>query len=282
MKNGLDYIGDYILELKDTKGLVATVVLGGSVKPQFHAALSNMRDFNTRQGYTNIEYRQFPAVLVESGRDQVVAHAMNEKYDWIMQLDADAAQFPQDSLMRMLKTIYVDEPQIQVLGAYAQLKGGVNFPTIDTGTGTWEEHYPGEGILKVIRTGCHFFLAKTQVFHLFGPPWFRTRLVPHPARAMMEVDSFARRMLDGENPLTDRMEWFTLLKEARNLPGEDPNAVGEDSSFFDKLNALDCYVAVDTDLVVGHVDDKVIMPNDFIDAIKKRNKSMKMMMGVVG
>ena len=271
-----------ILDLNELRGLVATCVTTGAVRPQYAQSLSNMRDFNTRQGYTAVEYKQFPAVLVESGRDAIVAHALRHDYDWIMQLDADAAPFSQDALLRMLKTIYSDEPRIDVLGAYAQLKGGVNFPTIDTGTGTWEEHYPGEGILKVIRTGCHFFIAKTDVFKIFGPPWFRTRLPPHAARAMMEVDNFARRTLDGENPFADSTEWFTLLKEARSAVGEDGTTVGEDSSFFDKLNALDRYVAVDTDLVVGHIDDKIISPQDFIDAIDKRNRSMRMMMGVMG
>jgi len=211
-----------------------------------------------------------------------VQHALDNKYDWVMQIDADAGPFAQDALIKMLKTIYFDVPRIDVLGAYAQLKGGVNPPTIDTGTGTWEEHYPGEGILKVIRTGCHFFIAKTHIFALWGPPWFRTRLPPHPARAIMEFDNFIRRTLDGQNPFTKYTEWYTLLKEARLIPGEDSAAVGEDSSFFDKLNSLNCHVAVDTDLVVGHIGDKIIGPQDFIDSIKQRDKNMKMVMGVMG
>jgi len=148
------------MDLKELRGLVATVVTTGAVKPQFSQSLSNLRDYNTRQGYINVEYAQFPAVLVESGRDEVILHARQQKYDWVLQIDADAGPFAEDSLLRMLKTIYTDVPQIDVLGAYAQLKGGINPPTIDTGTGTWEEHYPGEGILRVIRTGCHFFITK--------------------------------------------------------------------------------------------------------------------------
>ena len=270
------------MDLNSLRGLIATVVLGGDVKDRFAHSLSNMRDFNSRQGYTAIEYKSFHAVLVEAGRDAVVQHAISNKYDWILQIDADAGPFAEDALIKMLKTIYHNLPIIDVLGVYAQLKGSINPPTIDTGTGTWEEHYPGEGILKVIRTGCHFFITKVHVFELWGPPWFRTRLPPHPARAMMETDNFIRRTLDGKNPFSESTEWYTLLKEARLLPGEDSAAVGEDSSFFDRLAALSCYVAVDTDLVVGHISEKVIGPQDYIDAIALRDKNMRMVMGVLG
>jgi len=42
-----------ILDLKELKGLVATVVTTGTVRPLFAQSLSNMRDFNTRQDYLN-------------------------------------------------------------------------------------------------------------------------------------------------------------------------------------------------------------------------------------
>lgn len=266
-------------KLRGLKGLIASINITSTLKPQMSVAMSNMRSWNDTHGFTNVEYKIIPATLVEAGRDSAAQHALKEGYDWLLQIDGDAAPFPEDALARMLHTLYVTHPQLDALGAYVQLKGRGSIPAIDTGTGTWEEHYPGEGILPVIRTGAHFFCCKTQAFQRFGPPWFRTRQVPSPAQAFAEVDSFARQRTDGRNPLWDHPEWLTLLQEARRVsPGN--SHVGEDSGFFDALHAAGGQAAVDTDLVVGHVADDVILPDAYIDHMKEQRRFKRLAIGV--
>ena len=265
-------------ELRETKGLVATVCLSGVVDPDFAAHLSDMRAFNQSQDLNQIEYKTFHAVLVEAGRDQVVAHALQQGYDWVLQIDADAAPFSPQSLLRMLE-IVMKPGGPDVLGAYAQLKGYPHLPTIDTGSGTWEEHYPGEGVIPVMRTGCHFFLARTEIFRAFGPPWFRTRLPQTPLMAMRDLDNFARLNNDGQNPLRTA-DWEKLQEKAAEQDPVMAAPVGEDSSFFDTLNALGFKVAVHTDLVAGHITRKLIKPQDLKEAMDKRDMAYRAGLGV--
>ena len=267
------------VDIRTLPGLIATVVTQGSVMPQFMEAHSDLRSYNDRNGLLKVEYKQFPAVLVEAGRDSVVQHMLKEKYEWVLQIDADAAPFPQNALERMLQLAFNEMPHVDVVGGYCQIKGPLPMPTIDTGTGTWEEHYPGEGVLPVIRTGAHFFLCKASAFKGSGPPWFRSRVATTPLRAMMEVDNFARTSLDGFNPLSAAPEWETLMHKAfKTTYGE--THVGEDSGFFDKLRAVGRTVVVDTDLIVGHVTSKTIMPVDFKEAMDKRLSVQRAALGI--
>lgn len=270
-------------ELRALPGLVATVALTGSVTPEFSASLAEMRSFNDRNGFHKIEYQQFHAVLVESGRDAAVAHMMNTDkgaYQWLLQIDADAAPFRPDAVPYMLFTMWHKIPSAAALGGYCQLKGAPYLPTIDTGTGTWEEHYPGEGLLAVIRTGAHFLMCRRHAFTKTGPPWFRTRLAQQPIRAMMEVDNYARRTLGGDNPLIAMPEWDTMLHAALRDGLQGETAVGEDSGFFDKLRGVMQTAYVDTDLVVGHKAHRTIMPNDFIDAIRDQAAAQAACLGM--
>ncbi len=199
--------------LQEMRGLVATVALTGSVTPEFSQCMFAMGEWNRTHGLMNVEYRQEHGVLVEAARDAVVMHALKENYDWILQIDADAT-FPADTLGRLLDAAYIKQPDSGAVGAYSQLKPAPYLPTIDTGTGTWEEHYPGEGMLPVIRTGAHCLLVKTWVFRKMPAPWFRTRLAASPIRAFAEVDGFVRQRMDGENPLSQHPEWGTLMEAA--------------------------------------------------------------------
>jgi len=266
-------------ELRGLPGCIATVVLSGQIMPQFAGALSDMRSYNDRNGFHKVEYKTFYAVLVEAGRDETVQHMLKEGYEWMLQIDADAAPFPADALHRLLVNAFIRMPQADVIGGYCQIKGHVNVPTIDTGTGTWEEHYPGEGIIPVIRTGAHFLLTKRSAFQKSGPPWFRTRVSTTPLRAMMEVDNFARTSLDGNNPLRDCPEWETLLQAAYSKTYGETH-VGEDSGFFDKLAATGGLAFVDTDLVVGHLTTKTIMPDDFKKAMRERLAAQRSAVGI--
>lgn len=267
--------------LDELRGLVASCVGIGGIDDQFAAAHEEMRVWNVENGFKNVEYRRIPCVLVESGRDECAMHALQQGYDYVLQVDADAAPFPPDSLLRLLQRAYVEYPDADVVGAYAQLKNFPYLPTIDTGTGTWEEHYPGEGVLRVLRTGGHFFLTKTSAYRKMGPaPWHRTRVVPSPMDTLREVDNFARLHNDGVNPFAKSREWQDLMDEARK-GGRSAHAVGEDSGFFDNLHAVGGVAYVDTDLVTGHVMKTVITPQMLKDAMRERSTRMAAACGVL-
>lgn len=271
------------VDIRTLPGLIATVCTTGSVLPEYAASLMDLRSWNDRNGFHKVEYLTFNAVFVEAGRDAAVNHALSNNYAWLLQIDADAAPFPPDSLARMLQTAFVDQPHLDAVGAYAQLKGDMPIPTIDTGTGTWEEHYPEEGILPVIRTGGHFLLTKTDAFRKIGPgPYFRTRRPLRPIDALAEVDNFARCELDGDNPFARTRAWTGLIASARNRnPEPSEIGVGEDSGFCDRLKAAGGHIAVDTSIVAGHVDKRYIRPSDLADAMEARDRNLRLRFGVL-
>jgi hypothetical protein len=247
------------VDLTQFKGLVSTIVLSGTVHEEFAMCRENMRAFNIEQGFTRVEYRNFNAVLVEHGRDEALQHAVNERYDWCLQIDADAT-FPPDALARILQTAFVTVPNSDVVGGYAQLKHAPFLPTIDSGSGTWEPIFPGEGVLPVIRTGAHFVLVKPRILSRFGPPWFRTRRSMRPIDALRDVDNYARIKLDGANPLSELDAWQRLMDEAKGEAGGTESPVGEDSGFCDALKAAGGAIFVDTNLVIGHLSKRLVTP----------------------
>src|SRR3990167_598731 len=147
-------------DLKALRGIVASVCTTGLVESEFLTHLGEMRSWCDRNGFHNVEWRIFDAKLVEAGRDEVCTHALSEKYDWMLQIDADATEFNPDLLLQLLNTAYNLAPDSDAVGAYCQLKGGMFLPTIDTGSGTWEPHFPQSGIMPVIRTGGHCLMVK--------------------------------------------------------------------------------------------------------------------------
>lgn len=268
--------------IADLAGLVTSIVTSGHVQEEFSIQFSNLRDYNTRNGLTSVEYRQQPAKLVEAGRDAVCRHALENDYEWILMIDADAAPFPRDSLERMLTTAFVKQPRIDVLGAWCQLKQRPWLPVVDTGTGRWEPQAPGEGVKEVIRTGGHFLLLKTRILRRFGPPWFRTRQTVPPLKALKEIDNFARIRLDGENPLRRTSAWKTLEAEAAKGGSGEPSNIGEDSGFSDRVKSVGGTIAVDTDLVVGHVTKRTIGPKDLKEELEKDQERKFAHVGVRG
>ena len=263
------------------RGLCATVVTSGVVEPQFAQCHEDMRSFNDVNGLRSVEYKQFSASLVEAGRDAVVAHAIQQNYDYILMTDADAT-FPPDALYKILDTAYNKVPDSDLVGGYCQLKGSL-VPTIDTGTGTWELHFPGEGILPVIRTGAHFILCKRSVFDKMGPPpWFRTRHAPRLLDVLYEVDGASRQAFSGENPFSRMDEWKKLMDAAAKNAGGGPSSVGEDSGLCDRLRAAGGRIYVDTDIVTGHIYKDVITPAKLKEALEKRQKTARLVCGVMG
>jgi hypothetical protein len=274
------------VDVKTLPGMVATVVLSGTVESAYAKCHEDMRAFNITNGITAVEYCQFQATLVEAGRDGAVEHFLNAKtregtsYAWMLQIDADAT-FPPDSLVKILNTAFNLVPDSDVVGGYAQLKGTM-IPSIDTGTGTWELHYPGEGVLEVMRTGAHFLLTKRSAFEKMGPaPWFRTRWSPRAIDSLAEVDNYARQKLSGRNPLSDTPEWQTLLTEAAKGSAGGPSSVGEDSGFCDRLKACGGNIYVDTGLVTGHVYKDIITPDKLIEKVKKRDRQLRLVCGIL-
>ena len=270
---------EVVTQLQSLKGIVATVVTTGHVEENFSWNLMEMRSWCDRNGFHNVEWRPFSAVLVEHGRDEVMRHALAENYDFALQIDADAAPIPPDALLRILHTSFIAVPDSSVVGGYAQLKSPPYLPTIDTGTGTWEPHFPGEGILPVIRTGAHFLLVKPSILRRFGPPWFRTRLGLRPIDALREVDNFARLRNHGKNPLAGD-DWTALLEDARAQAGGVESPVGEDSGFCDAVLAVGGKIYVDTDLVIGHVGKRLITPEMLRTELDKRKTKVRRALGV--
>ena len=267
-------------------GLVATVILSGTVESGYAKCHEDMRVFNTTQGLTAVEYTQFHAVLVEAGRDGAVEQFLNSKtregieYGWMLQIDADAT-FPPDTLARLLNTAYNLVPDSDVVGAYAQLKGS-GLPTIDCGSGTWEIHYPGEGVLPVMRTGAHCLLTKRSAFQKMGKaPYFRTRLAWRPIDALAEVDNFARQKKSGRNPLSESADWQDLVREAALGADGGPSSVGEDSGFCDRLKSCGGQIYVDTNIVTGHIYKDVLTPAKLKEKVDKLEQRKRLVCGIM-
>jgi hypothetical protein len=268
-------------DIRELRGLVATVNLTGLIEAETAEALSHIRSHCDRAGWPAIEYRTFYAVLVEAGRDMVVQHALDHNYDWLIMIDGDAAPIPEQLVPYLVNKIFVEYPFADVIGTYCQLKGPPHAPTIDTGTGTWEQHFPNSGMLEVIRTGAHAFIAKMSAYTRFGPPWYKTRISEVPARAFAEVDNFARCKLDGRNPLSDHPEWTTLMYEAGKADMPIGQPIGEDSAFCDALRAHGGRIFVDTDIVVGHITKKLISPSDLKEHVEGHHKRIRMACGLL-
>jgi hypothetical protein len=267
-------------ELKKLHGLVASINLTGQVDSHYSDSISNVRSYNDLNGF-QVEYITFHGYWLEVGRDEAVKHALKYGYEWIMQIDADAAPIPPNIVEYLLRKLFIEQPDADVIGAYCQLKGPPHLPTIDTGTGRWEEIYPGSGIMPVIRTGAHCFIAKTSAYRKFGPPWYKTRSVHDPRLAFAEVDNFLRCRLAGDNPLTKVPEWHIMVNEAAKGDITEQQHVGEDSGFCDRLMAAGGRIYVDTDLVVGHVTKKIIEPKDLKDHMDERRTQLRQACGLL-
>lgn len=267
------------MNIADLRGVAASVVLTGTVTEEFSKCWMEMRAYCIENGLKNIEWIYQQAPFVEFGRDQVCTHALNENYDFVLMADADAT-FPPNALHALLKTAFEEVPDADVVGAYAQLRSKPHLPVLDTGTGTWEPHFPGEGTLKCIRTGGHFLLIKTSALRKFGPPWFSTRQTLRPVDALREVDNFARVNMHGKNPFSEKKEWKELLEKAQEEKGGVSSQVGEDSGFCDALLAAGGSLYVNTNVVTGHVSRFTINASHLRDEMKKRDRLAPLSVGV--
>ena len=238
----------------------------GSVTQQTTQAIWDLRSYSEKQGLTNVGWMMVPGTLVEKARNDAVRQmlgAFQGQAQWLCFCDADMVP-PPHALHHILSTAYASCPWADVVGAYCNLRGDIALPTIDTGTGTWESHYPGRGVLEVVRTGAAFLLCKRQVFDRIQPPWFRLRVPARPLDFMAEIDNWARIKLDGRNPFRDLpgRPWERLLQLAESDPSSAPGQftpyeVGEDSGFCDRVKAAGMRIVVDTNIEIPHLDTVV-------------------------
>lgn len=254
------------------------LVTGGTVK-----SLMDMRSFSEQNGLLNCAWEVVNGTLVDKARNDATRQMLQRGAQWLLFVDADMS-FPPDAVIRLLQHAYAPGSMADAVGAYCTLKGDWALPTIDTGTGTWESWYPGQGVVEVIRTGGAFLLVKRHVFERMPEPWFRLRVPLRPIDTMQEMDNLCRIKLDGRNPFRDLPEWEALEQAAGNDPSIQtftPAEVGEDSAFCDRLRALGFRLFVDTDVVIGHLDTKVLSWPDHKRAVDDARRQQRQLSGLL-
>ena len=259
------------------------MVTGGMLKSWMDA-----RSFSERNGLTNCAWEVVPGTLVEKARNDAVRQMLARGLQWILMIDGDAS-FSPDAILQILTAAFGPaSASVDVVGAYCTLKGDVKLPTMDTGTGTWESHYPGEGLKEVIRTGAAFLLVKRHVVERLPEPWFRLRVPARPVDFMAEVDNWARMKLHGQNPFRHLPgnPWETLEELARNDPSSAPGKfvpfeVGEDSGFCDRVRNAGMRIWVDTNIVVRHIDTQVLGPEDHYKAMQGFQVQQRQLCGLL-
>lgn len=253
-----------------------------------------MRSFCEAQGLKNIQWEMIPGTLVEKARNEAVRMMLRNNHGWICFVDGDTT-FEPDSLVAiapqrpgLLQCVFGELPSADAMGAWVPLRGDLALPTIDSGSGTWESHYPGSGILSVMRTGGAFLLVKRHVFEAIRDPWFRMRV---PARAMdfmAEVDNYANMKFNGVNPFKGLPDtpWEKLEKCAQDDPSIVidnfvPVEVGEDSGFCDRAKLAGFNIYVNTNIACGHVDQKVLTWQDHKKAMDEAAKWQRLSCGLL-
>jgi hypothetical protein len=258
----------------------------GSVLQETVQSMSDARSHCDKNGMTSIQWLMFPGSLVDKARNDAARAMLQSNCGWLLFVDCDMT-FAEDAVRRILQTAYGTHPWADIVGGYCCLRGQMAVPTIDTGTGTWESHFPGSGVLEVIRTGAAFLLVKRHVFEALEQPWFRLRVPTRPVDFMAEVDNFSRCKFDGQNIFRNLpgTPWETLENIARqeSAPSHKdfiPTEVGEDSAFCDRAKLAGFRIVVDTNIVIGHVHKMVIGPGDHKEAMEDRRRQWRLAVGV--
>ena len=270
---------------------LAAITTYGTITAETANSITQMVDHNHKRGLTNIDIRFVHGNLVDKTRNEAAREMLaNPAFQYLFMLDADMQWGP--NLAEIMLTTAFGDPSTKdfdIIGGYCNLRGEPYLPTIDTGTGTWEPHDAGIGPVEVIRTGGACLLVKRHVFERMEYPWFGVRPTPRPIDMITEVDNYARIKFDGQNPF-EGDQWNALLKCARddavNQRARNPHprdwtgTVGEDSNFTDKAKAMGFRIIVQTNAVCGHVDRKVIWPDDHAQALKRARERQKWYVGV--
>jgi glycosyltransferase involved in cell wall biosynthesis len=264
----------------------------GTIQAETAEAFAEMRALAVAEGLKNVVWRFVHGGLVDKARNEAARNllAHQPRLEWILFLDGDMLFEPQ-LVKQMLLTAYNEADWASIVGGYCQLRGTPNLPTIDTGTGTWEPIEAATGLYEAIRTGAACMLVKRIVFETLNFPWFGIRIVPRPLDALLEVDNYARCKLDGKNPFFEHEDWSKLLVAARQdaynqrsvtdgVPGWEYHTVGEDSGLSDRAKAAGFRIVVNSNVIVGHVDKKVIRPEDLTKGMQEMRREMALAAGV--
>lgn len=249
--------------------------------------LMEMRSFCEERGIKNIQWTHISGGLIDKARNEAVRQCLAGPAQWLVMIDLDMVG-PREALALLLETAFSQRPEFDVLGAYCTLRGEVNLPTIDTGTGTWESHYPGQGVVDVMRTGAAFLLIKRHVLERVTFPWFATRIPQRPLDAIQEVDTYLRTIYDGRNPFQGQpsQAWEQMVAcataDRSNRGAWIPAEVGEDSGFCDRVTAAGLRIGVHTDLVIRHLSTVAQGPEDHKRAMDQSRKQQRLLSGMLG
>ncbi len=257
----------------------------GTIRVETAMTLMAATQFATKAGLA-VEVHHFGGSLVDKARNDACRAVLSGGPGFVLFVDGDMT-FAPDAVVRLVHTAYALQPHFDVLGGSCVLRGGA-IPTIDTGTGTWESHFPGSGTLEVIRTGAAFLLVKRHVLERMPPPWFACRFPMRRLDALYEVDNYALTKLDGTNPFRDLpgqpwerlLDWASRDGEAQH-PGPPSYEVGEDSGFCDRAKAMGFRIGVDTDIEIGHVDTQVLNGATHKQRMDEHDRQGRLLHGVL-
>lgn len=273
-------------KLQDVPGLIC-VTTYGMITQQTVQCLLEARSFNDKNGFAQLKYVMLPGTLVEKARNEAVRMMLRDNMQFLFFCDGDTT-FAPDAFIGVLASMYAEKPDADAMGAWVPLRGDLALPTIDSGTGTWESHYPGSGIMPVMRTGGAFLAVKRHVFEAIQDPWFRMRVPARPIDFLAETDNYSRTRFDGLNPFRDLpgQPWERLVKCAQDDPSiviENfvPVEVGEDSGFMDRLKMAGFRAYVNTNISCGHVDTRVLTWTDHKAAMEKNEVWQRQACGVI-
>lgn len=266
-------------------GLIA-MCSPGSIRVETALCLAEMGRVLQQRG---MPYRigHFGGALVDKARNDACRQLVQDpNLGYVIFIDGDMT-FRPELVSLLIESAYGPKASwADVVGGYCVLRGGA-VPTIDTGTGTWESHFPGGGVKEVIRTGGAFLLVKKHVVQRMPEPWFACRYPMRWVDALAEVDNFARTKFDGSNPFRDLpgSPWETLTQIAIQDPQTAKPVVGyevgEDSGFCDRVRTAGMRIVVDTDLEVGHIDSQVLNGATHKQRMDERDADLRRLHGVL-
>lgn len=229
----------------------------------------------------------FGGALVDKARNDACRTMLQDpNIGYVLFIDGDMTFRPELPSLLVEAAFGPKAPWADVISGYCVLRGGA-VPTIDTGTGTWESHFPGGGIKEVIRTGGAFLLIKRHVVQRIAEPWFACRMPRRWLDSLAEIDNLARTKFDGANPFWNLpgQPWETLMQ----IASQDPQSarpttgyeVGEDSGFCDQVKLHGMRIAVDSDLEVNHLDTIALNGTTHKERMNARELEQRQLVGVL-
>lgn len=274
-------------------GLVVITTFG-SIRQETAQCMQEMRSFNEANGLRNVKYQMIPGTLVEKARNDAVRVCLKEGFGFLLFVDGDMT-FDPDVMVSIppkragiVQAAYGEFAHADVMGGYCNLRGDLALPTIDSGTGMWESWFPNSGVPEVMRTGAAFLLVKRHCFERLKDPWFRMRVPARPVDFMAEVDNWARMKFDGVNPMRNMPNnpWERLEKCAQEDPAAVaenfvPVEVGEDSGFCDRARNAGLRIFVNTNIVCGHVDTRILTAADHKKAVELMERETRLASGLL-